>query len=315
MTTQYATLQPKQINLADALIMQSPVEASMVDGAKLRGYIYRRMDGPKPKRKNAPMMTTPLLCLATELGNGRQHHRFALAMACQPQSAQKIITLDMRGRGRSDFEGIAGSSVASDADDLISFCDAHNLHHIDLVVSGYSVFAVFAAMTKRPGLVQRLVLNDAAPEFDAVGIARRTVQMQRATNPTTWDECIEHLKLLKGEDFPAFSDDDWLDMARQGWRDEEGQPVKDVAKGLKRWSNLVDYDNEQPSLWPEFALFKHRPVMLVQGEHSSLVTGAIVDKTAKHHPELAIVQAKGQGHVPQLERGQLTLQVMTFLLR
>lgn len=308
-------LKPTEINLADALIVQTPVEASMVDGAILRGYIYRRMNGPKPKRKNAPMMTTPLLCLAAELGNSRQHHRFALALACQPQSAQKIITLDLRGRGRSDHEGIAGSSVASDADDLISFCDAHNLHHIDMVVSGYSVFTVFAAMTKRPGLVQKLVLNDAAPEFDAVGIARRTVQMQRAETPTTWEECVDHLKSLKDEDFPAFSDADWLDMARQGWRDEEGQPVKDIAKGLKRWSNLVDYDNEQPSLWPEFAMFKYRPVMLVHGEHSSLVTDAIVEKTAQHHPELALVEAKGQGHVPQLERGQLALQVMTFLLR
>ena len=88
-----------------------------------------------------------------------------------------------------------------------------------------------------------------------------------------------------------------------------------IAKGLKRWSNLVDYDNEQPSLWPEFAMFKNRPVMLVHGEHSSLVTDAIVEKTAQHHDQLAIAMAKGQGHVPQLERGQLTLQVMTFLAR
>lgn len=315
MNSQSATQSPTEYNLADALIVRTPVEASMGDGAMLRGYVYQRMDGPKPKKKSATMMTTPLLCLATELGNSRQHHRFALALACQPQSAQKIFTLDMRGRGRSDHEGIAGSSVASDADDLISFCDAHNMHHVDMVVSGYSVFAVFAAMTKRPGLVQKLVLNDAAPEFDAVGIARRTVQMQRASQPTTWEECVEHLKSLKGEDFPAFTDDDWMDMAKQSWRDEEGVPVKDIAKGLKRWSNLVDYDNEQPSLWPEFAMFKNRPVMLVQGEHSSLVTDDIVEKTVQHHDHLAVAKAKGQGHVPQLERGQLTLQVMTFLAR
>ncbi|NKB52605.1 MAG: hypothetical protein GKR97_10320 [Rhizobiaceae bacterium] len=139
--------------------------------------------------------------------------------------------------------------------------------------------------------------------------------MQRAAQPASWEEAAEQLQSLKGEEFPYFSAADWLDLARQKWRDEAGKPVPDTAKGLFRWSNLADYDNRQPSMWSEFALLKNRMVLLIRGEFSSLVTSEISKKTAAHHPGLEIILAKGQGHFPQLERGHLTDQILDFLLR
>lgn len=135
---------PQNFDINDAIVQRSPVRASLVDGAMLRGYRYQQIIDPKSRRKNLPLHTTPLLCLASEFGNSREHHRFALALASQSAAVQKTYTLDMRGRGYSDAKGLDLSDAATDADDLISFCDAHNLHHIDLVVTGFSVF-VFVA--------------------------------------------------------------------------------------------------------------------------------------------------------------------------
>ena len=303
----------QKFNINDTVVTRLPIRASMSDGAMLRGFRFQSENQPRGRRRKTNPVTTPLLCLATDLGNSKEHHRFALSLASQEDAAQRIFTLDLRGRGLSDSDGVESSDVASDADDLISFCDAQNLHHIDVVVSGFSAFVLFLAATKRPGLVRRLVLNDASAEFDAVGIARHNALVQRTDHPATWDLGAEQLKDMKGEEFPYFGDADWMDLARQKWRDIDGRPVIDIAKGLVRWSNAGDFDSEQPSLWPQFAIFKDRPVLMVRGEFSGLVTSDIAAKTAAHHPELHLILAKGQGHVPQLERGHLTENVLKFL--
>ena len=303
----------QKFNINDTVVTRLPIRASMSDGAMLRGFRFQSENQPGGRRKKAAPLTTPLLCLATDLGNGKEHHRFALSMASQDDAAQRIYTIDLRGRGLSDPDGVEASDLASDADDLISFCDAHNLHHIDVVVSGFSAFILLLAATKRPGMVRRLVLNDASAEFDAVGIARRNALVQRAGHPANWELGAEQMKEMKSEEFPYFADADWMDLARQKWRDLDGRPVVDIAKGLVRWSNLGDFDNEQPSLWPQFAIFRDRPVLMVRGEFSGLVTGDIAAKTAAHHPGLRVMVAKGQGHVPQLERGHLTEHVLKFL--
>lgn len=291
------------------------VSASMSDGVVLRGYRFEGAQPPASGRQKVKRSPAPLLCLASELGNSREHEKLAQALAADIRSPERIYTLDMRGRGRSDFNKVAHTDVSTDADDLISFCDAHNLHHIDILVSGYSAFAVLYALTKRPGLVRKLVLNDAAPEFDAVGIARHAALMHRNATPSNWSDCAAQLERDKGAEFPQFDTRDWQDMARQIWRDENGKPVIDTAKDLKRWSNLVDYDSRRPSLWPEFAILRNRPVLLVRGEHSDLVTEQIVEAMQSIHHDLRIQIAANQGHVPQLDRDGLSVQVLEFLLQ
>lgn len=296
-------------------IARDSVSASMSDGIVLRGYRFSGGQPSASSRQKLKQSPAPLLCLASELGNSREHDKFVLTIANDARSPARIYTLDLRGRGRSDYKNVAQSDVSTDADDLISFCDANNLHHIDIVVSGYSVFAVLHALTKRPGLVRKLVLNDAAPEFDPVGIARHAALMHRNATPSNWSDCAAQLERDKGAEFPQFDTQDWQDMAHQIWRDDNGHPVPDYAKDLKRWSNLVDYDSRRPSLWPEFGILRNRPVLLVRGEHSDLVTQQIVEIMQSSHDDLNMLLAANQGHVPQLDRDGLSVQVLEFLLQ
>jgi pimeloyl-ACP methyl ester carboxylesterase len=289
--------------------------ASMTDGALLRGYTYTRADHLPGRRPLDPGSRVPLLCLATELGNCREHHDFALVMAASAGASEPIHTLDLRGRGRSDTVGAISSGIDTDADDLISYCDAHDLHEFDVVVSGYSCFVVFHAATKRPGMVRRLILNDASPEFDAVGIARRHALVHMAKHPSSWDEGVDLLRDMKGEEFPEFSDEDWQDLSKIVWLERNGKPVLDRVKGLARFSNVVDYDSALPSMWSQFKLFCRRPTLLIHGEHSALVTKDIAEKMKRVCPDLTIITAEKQGHAPQLHRNGLAEKILAFLLK
>lgn len=287
----------------------------MADGAILRGYAFSKKPKSGNISKSVMRAPCPLLCLASELGNSREYQNFAVQMAGQLHAPERVYTLDMRGRGRSDYRGVADSDIHVDVEDLISFCDAHNLHNCDVIASGYSAFVIFLAGVKRPALVRKLILNDAAPQFDDMGLARRTALNQRARAPENWDECVRQLREQKGEEFPEFNEEDWISMARLTWRDQSGKPVPEMAKNLERFSNLVDYDQNQPNLWNEFKIYRNRPILLIRGENSPLVTEEVVNKVKKRHPRLQVIEAKGQGHVPQLERGTLVGQVLDFLLK
>ncbi len=295
------------------MILRRDVQASLFDGAIMHGYQYGQqlLETDQPHPEDA--IPVPLLCLATELGNSREYHGLVLKLASQPNSPKHIYTVDMRGRGRSFESPVSGTDVHTDADDLINFCDANSLHHIDVLVSGHSAFVIFLAARKRPGLVRKLILNDGAPELDTLGTARHTTLLKRIVQPDSWASAAHQMRDLKAGQFPGFDDKDWLIMAQHAWRNDNGTPVTDIAKGLTRLSNLVDFDTRQPAMWKELKLFDNHGMLLINGEFSTLVTQPIVEDLQARHPHAQLIVAEGQGHVPLLNRGNLPQKIFQFL--
>ena len=56
-----------------------------------------------------------------------------------------------------------------------------------------------------------------------------------------------------------------------------------------------------------------RPMMVVRGEHSTLLTEQIVASMQDRHPELRVVTAAGQGHAPLLHKPQVCDALLEFL--
>ena len=297
----------------NVVILRLPVRASMKDGTVLHGFSYQRKTPPARTRSTRPESPAPVLCLPSELGTNNEHHAFALSFMAQKGAPKRLYTLNMRGRGRSMAQNITTTSIASDADDLISFCDAMSLHDCDIIASGRTGQTVLLTGPKRPGLVRRLVLNDSAPEFDSVGIARETALRQRQSAPETWEAAAANMRELKGESFPAFTDADWQEMAEIFWRDENGKPVSRLQAGLIRNSNIANYDERQPLFWQELKIFANRPVLLVHGQFSRLVTSDILQRTADVLQNCEFATAIGQGHIPQLHRDGLPNKILAFL--
>ncbi len=286
----------------------------MVDGALLRGYYYQRETPPARGRYMLPASPIALLCIPTELGNGAEYHEFALELAVQSGAPKRIYTLDLRGRGRSELGKGDDSSVHTDTDDLISFCDAMGLHGIDVLVSGRSSYCVLLTAPKRPSLIRKLIFNDGGPEFDNVGIARLTALRQRQSLPTNWQDAMESLKQLKAESFPKLTDKHWNTLVRTIWHEDKGKFTPNIQPGLSRQSNAANYDEKQLQVWNELKLFRLHPVLLIRGENSLLMNIEIAEKFAKHMDDFQILVAKGQGHVPLLQVDGFSKKILAFLL-
>ncbi len=290
----------------DHAIERLRLRTSMTDGAFLTSYIYTNTE------RSADALP-PLLCLPDELGRAKDHHQLALALCARAMRPKVVHTLSLRGRGSSDAKGVADTSILNDADDLISYCDARNLHHCDIVLNGRSIYTLLLALMKRPGLARRVVLNDAAPEYDAVAIARETTLNQRSKPPASWEEAVALMRDRKSEAFPAFSDEDWEHAVSVRWSDVDGRPGPTNDPKLVRFSNLIDYDAPQPRLWNEFKLLSAARVMLIRGENSALVTDEIIQRMKDTLPALTVETAHGQGHVPALHLGDLPETIAAFL--
>lgn len=288
-------------------------QITMSDGERLCGYRYKRLTPVRKGRNAVEPLSTPLLMLPSELGNSAEYHEAVLQLLTRDGAPVQVLTLDLRGRGLSIGANPGNTDVTQDADDIISVCDALNLHHIHTLVSGRSSVPLLLTLPKRPGLVQRLVLNDAAPEYDSVGIARETALRQRQAAPSTWVEAVELLKQAKGESFSMLDAEDWEAMSRARWRDDNGKPVANYNPALQRFSNAVSYDEKQTTLWPEFAILKTRPVMMLRGENSLMVTPDIQAKTAKANGGMVVKVVSAQGHSPLLHKDNLMGEVLSFL--
>ncbi|MEM8749507.1 MAG: alpha/beta hydrolase [Pseudomonadota bacterium] len=287
---------------------------SMTDGTRLHGCRFDLHRGHQKARRGAhPVNNTPLLCIPSELYSLDQYEKLIEALAKTDCPPSRIYSVSLRGRGQSEMGRNADTTTVDDAQDIIDFCDANSLHDIDVLVSGRAVFAVILTAPKRPTLFRRLVLNDAAPEFDNVGIARLATAAKRMPMPKSWDEASQLLQQLNGEAFPIFTDEDWNEQARLHWADKDGTPALGHHKNLIRLSNADDYDIRQPVLWDVFKLFRTHRCLLVRGEHSELVTPEIEQTLVKFLEDGETVTAMGQGHCPALHQDDLPHTIAAFL--
>jgi pimeloyl-ACP methyl ester carboxylesterase len=62
----------------------------------------------------------------------------------------------------------------------------------------------------------------------------------------------------------------------------------------------IDFSKPLPTLWRHFEAFGERPLMVIRGENSELLTEVAVAEMARRHPALNVVVAPGQGHPPLL---------------
>jgi len=291
------------------------VDVCTRDGTVVRGLVFEK--APAKKSDLSAKAQHPLLCLPGELRNMAEYHDLAQLLLASPDFSGPVFMMDLRGRGQSDFAPAETYSPVFEAEDVIAFCDACELHHVTILTSARSAFIPLLIAPARPSLVQALIFNDGAPEHDGVGIARmKNIFKQLDTSRTVNEGAKLSARILKNQ-FPAFEMPNWIQMAKQIWG-EDGQ--KDTALYDKKLPAIVhshDFDQPQPALWSQFAMFATKPVLIIRGEHSPIITKEIVGRMKTINPRLTEIVAEGQGHVPLIDQsdlpGDIPNEILTFL--
>ncbi len=275
------------------------------DGLMLRGRRY----GSRQWKDRLPVV-----CLAGLTRNSADFHGLAMFLSSHPKHPRQVLSLDYRGRGRSDHDkNWRNYNPLVEASDTITACEAAGFEDISLIGTsrGGIVAMVLAAM--RPGILKQVILNDIGPEIDGVGWARIKTSLQRMREPSTWDEANEMLREALGSQFTDLSDQDWLDHAHATFKDAGGKPVRNFDNGLLTSIKAQNLDEELPTFWPQFDGLRQMALLAIRGTNSDLFSQATLEKMHQHHPSMQSIIVEGQGHAPLLHSGKLPEQIYRFL--
>lgn len=283
---------------------------SAPDGLRLHARDY----GRKSPRTIGRL---PLICLPGLSRNVRDFHQFARIIAEDRTSPRRVVSFDYRGRGGSDWARSADEyTIVTEAEDCLAGMAALGIGHAVMLGTSRGGLIMHVLAATRPAVIAGAILNDIGPAIETEGLVRIRTYLSRARRPANWQEAAAIQQEIHGADFPALSPDDWRDFARAIFVEEGDRLEADFDPRLLAGLREVDQDTVLPTMWPQFeSLAANRPLMVLRGEHSKLLSEETVAEMKRRAPHIETHTVDGQGHTPILHLGGLPALIQAFLLR
>ncbi|MCP8895766.1 alpha/beta hydrolase [Shinella daejeonensis] len=277
------------------------------DGLRLHARDYAPENGETTR--------LPVVCLPGLSRNARDFHHLARQIATHPTTPRRVIAVDYRGRGRSQYDADPGNyTVVTECRDLVALCEALDLPRCVFIGSSRGGLILHVLAATQPERIAAAVLNDIGPQIEAAGLREIRDYLAQARSPASFEAAADDLRALHGRSFPALAADDWLDMAHAIHVERDGRLAADYDPALRLQLDAIDFDAPLPTLWPQFDRLAQGPLLAIRGEHSALLSAGTFAAMARRPGVLALT-ARGQGHVPLLHRADILAPLLEFLNR
>ena len=231
-----------------------------------------------------------------------------------PALPRRVIALDYRGRGRSDYDrNWENYSLAMELADVSAVLTALGVVPAVFVGTSRGGLLTMLLATHRPTAIAGAVLNDIGPVIEPQGLMRIRGYVGKLPQPRDYKEGAEILRRLFAGQFPDLDRDDWLAYARRTWRDENGKLVLDYDVRLAKTLESTDLERPLPPMWNQFDALGRIPLMVVRGANSDLLSAATVSAMLDRRPDMAVVEVPNQGHAPMLNDPELLRRIANFI--
>ena len=238
---------------------------------------------------------TPVLCLPGLTRNGRDFFPLAATL----MEKRRVLILDARGRGRSDYATDPRQYRAEvDLDDVMQFLVAVGIERVIVVGTSFGGLMALALATFRPGALAGLVLNDIGPSVGWQAVDGLLKAFSDEQPLSDWNEAASELKRIIPE--LGFKDDDlWFHAAKATWREgSDGRLRMDFDARLARvWRNRGVGEHDLWSLWTAARVI---PTLSLRGQISGVLTVETVAKMKATKPDLRTATVPSVGHAPSL---------------
>ena len=233
-------------------------------------------------------------------------------------TGRRVLALDVRGRGRSDR---AADPMTYQppvyAKDVLALLDQAGIGRAVFLGTSMGGLITMALTAMAPERVAAAILNDIGPEVAPEGLARIASYTGQKVEIRTWDDAADDARRTNGAALPHYGPDDWMTFARRVFREgPDGAPVLDYDPDITAPMRAGGKDALVPDLWPAFRnLAKGRPLLLVRGATSDLLSPDIAGRMREAAPHMAFVEVPGVGHAPMLDEPAARDAILDFLAR
>ena len=267
------------------------------DGLKLH---YRDYPGDAAK--------PPLLCLPGLTRNARDFAELAERYA--PRF--RVLVLEFRGRGLSEYDPVPARYIPPTyAFDVIELLDQLSVEQAIFVGTSLGGLVTMAIAALAPQRIAAAILNDIGPDIDDSGVDRIKSYVGSGTRFNSWDEAAETIA-RNTQAFENYTHDDWVRMAKRNCREENGEIVFDYDAAI-----ALPFNTETPApqfdMWPLFGALAQKPLLVIRGGKSDLLSASAVEKMQAAAPDMKLAVVPGVGHAPELNEPEAVAAIDDFL--
>lgn len=236
----------------------------------------------------------PLLCLSGLTRNGTDFDYVAPHL-----DGVRLIRVDYRGRGQSDWGDHTSYTIPVEARDAIELLDHLGIEQTAILgTSRGGLIAMILAATAKERLLG-VALNDIGPELDPQGL--EVIMGYLGRNPV-WKTHAE-AAAARPEVMAGFAN-----VPKERWLDEVTRLYRETEEGLEitydpKLRDALIEGGEQPALdlWPFFDAFDRLPLCTIRGANSDLLSPETLAEMQNKRPDMIAATVPDRAHIPFLD--------------
>lgn len=261
-----------------------------------------------PGREDRP----PIIVLHGLTRNARD----GAALAERLAGEWRVLVPEMRGRGQSEYaQDTATYTPLHYVCDLVALLDQEGVDRfVPIGTSLGGLMTMLLALTA-PERIAAAALVDVGPEIDPAGIAAIRSYVGQGGIFPTWTHAARALAELHGHAHPDYGPEDWLAMAeRLMVPGADGTVAYDYDMGIAEPFD-ADPAPAPANLWSAFEALAGRPLLLLRGELSGILSAGTAREMRRRVPELEAVIIPRTGHAPTLSEPEALAAIDRLLAR
>ncbi len=272
------------------------------DGLNLH---YRDYAGPADR--------PPILCLHGLTRNSRDFENIADRLA----GDWRVITVDFRGRGKSDYDPEPSRYMPPTyAADVLQLLDELGIDKAVFIGTSLGGIVTMIVAGFAPQRIAGAVLNDVGPELDKAGLDRIRGYVGQAGQFASWDEAASAFARLHSDRHPSYGPDEWRRYAMRVARETERGIELDYDLAIAQpFSAMDDNAASGADAWPLYHGLSGRPVLILRGGKSDLFPVEVAERMREALPGAELVTVPNVGHAPDFDEPESIAAVDRLLRR
>lgn len=249
----------------------------------------------------------PVLALSGLTRNGRDFDYVAPHLP-----GIRLIRMDYRGRGGSDFTGAASYTVPREGADALQLLDHLGLAQAAVLgTSRGGLIGMYLAAVARDRLLG-LALNDVGPVLEKAGLQRIFDYLGRNPAARSLEELAEKLPgALPG--FANVPPERWRAEVAHQYLERDGRVVITYDPALREPFVAAFTGAEIPTAWPLFDACAGLPLCLVRGANSDLLGADAAAEMRARRPDMIFAEVADRAHIPFLDEPEAVAALRAWL--
>ena len=211
----------------------------------------------------------------------------------------RLIRLDYRGRGRSEWSGAATYTIPNEAHDVLAFLDYLGIDKYAVLGTSRGGLIAMTLAAEVGNRMSGVCLNDIGPVIESDGLAAINTYLGRNPAQRTFEEAAKmRAELMTGfKNVPAGRWDvevhKHYEIAKDGLAINYDPELRDAVLGASA--------KPAPDLWPLFDALVGLPIALIRGANSDVLSADTADEMSRRRPDMIRADVPDRGHVPFLD--------------